>query len=86
MSRLWGWIAAAFAVMAAALLYMTGQRDKAKEQAKQARVSLQASEAARDVDAAARKAQTQAREKTAEVQREDDDRPDDKRPSGNLRR
>lgn len=86
MSRLWGWIAAGIAILAAALLYMTGQRDKAREQAKQARVSLQASEASREVDAAARKAQEQARTESAEVQREADDRPDDRRPTGHLRR
>jgi len=86
MSRLWGWIAAAFAILAAALLYMRGQRDKAREHVKQARVNLQASEASREVDAAARKAQAQARTDSAEVQREADDRPDDRRPTGNLRR
>ncbi|MDI5890618.1 hypothetical protein [Halomonas rhizosphaerae] len=86
MSRLWGWIAAGFAILAAGLLYMTGQRDKAREQAKQARVSLQASQASREVDAAARKAQEQARTESAEVQREADDRPEGQRPSGHLRR
>lgn len=86
MTRVWAWLAAAIGILAAALLYMTGQRDKAKAQAKRARVNLQASEASREVDTAARKAQEQARTKTAEVQREADSRPDDRRPSGTFRR
>ncbi len=86
MSRLWGWVAAAFAILGAALLYMMGQRDRAREQTKRAKVSLQASEASREVDVAARKARAQARTESAEVQREADTRPDDQRPTGSFRR
>jgi Flp pilus assembly protein TadB len=86
MGRVTGYLLAALGILAAALLYMTGQRDKAKAQAKAARVNLQASEASREVDATARKAQEQARQQSAEVQRDADDRPDDRRPSGTLRR
>lgn len=86
MNRLWGWIAFAFAVMTAALLYMAGQRDKAKEKTKQARVALQSSEANREADNVARRAQEQARQQAAETQREADDRPTGTRPTGNLRR
>ena len=86
MSRLWPWLIAALGFLTAALLLVTGQRDRAKEQAKAARVALQTSEASRDVDAAARKAQQQSRDKAQEVQREADERPDDRRPDGNLRR
>ena len=86
LSRLWGWVVAAFAILGAALLYMVGQRNKARETAKRARVAVQTSEANREVDHAARKAQEAAREKSAEVQREADDRDSGTRPSGNLRR
>lgn len=86
MSRLWAWLVAALGILSAALLLMIGQRDRAREQAKAARVALQSSEIGREVDATARKAQQQARQETAEVQREADDRPDDRRPDGHLRR
>src|SRR5690554_3072276 len=85
-TRIWAWLVAALGIITAALLYMTGQRDKAKAQAKQAKVALRASEASRDVDTAARKAQEQARDSAQEAQREADERPDDRRPTGTLRR
>lgn len=86
MSRVWAWLVAALGILAAALLYMTGQRNKARREVKKAKTSLAASELSREVDATARKAQEQARTRAKEVQSEDDDRPDDRRPSGNLRR
>ena len=86
MNRLWGWIVAAFGLLGAALLVVVGQRDKAREKTKQARVALHASEANREVDNTARKAQTAAREQTKETQREAEERPADKRPSGHFRR
>lgn len=86
MSRLWGWVVAAFAVLGAALLYMAGQRNKARETAKRARVAVKTSEANRDADHAARKAQEAARAESKEVQHEADERPSSKRPDGNLRR
>jgi len=86
LSRLWGWVVAAFAILGAALLYMVGQRNKARETAKRARVAVQASEANRDADAAARKAQEAARQQSQEVQREADERDSGTRPGGDLRR
>ena len=86
MNRLWGWIVAAFAILGAALLYMTGQRNKARETAKRARVAVQTSEANRHADHAARKAQEAARAQSKEVQREADERDSGTRPSGTLRR
>jgi len=85
-SRLWGWVVAAFAILGSALLYMVGQRSKARETAKLARVAVQTSEANRKSDAAARKAQEAARAQSKEVQREADERDSGTRPSGNLRR
>lgn len=86
MSRLWGWIVAAFTFLGAALLLAIGQRNKARETAKRARVVVQTSEANREADAVARRAQESARAKSNEVQREADDRDSDTRPSGELRR
>jgi len=86
MGRVTAWLVAALGILAAALLHMVGQRDKARDKAKAARVSLQVSEASREVDATARKAQEQARTKSAETQRQADDRPAAQRPTGNLRR
>ena len=86
MNRLWGWIVAAFAILGAALLYMVGQRNKAREAAKRARVAVQTSEANRQADHAARKAQEAARAQSKEVQSEADERDSGTRPSGHLRR
>lgn len=86
MSRLRGWVVAAFALLVAVLFAVVGQRDKAREKTKQARVALQVSEASREIDNTARKAQEQARQKAAETQREAEERPADKRPSGHFRR
>ena len=86
MNRLWGWIVAAFAILGAALLHMTGQRNKARDAAKRARVAVQTSEANRQADHAARKAQEAARAKSEEVQNEADERDSGTRPSGDLRR
>lgn len=86
MGRVTAWLVAALGILSAVLLYVVGQRDKARDKAKAARVSLQVSEASREVDATARKAQEQSRTKSSEVQREADDRPSAERPSGTFRR
>jgi len=86
MSRLWGWVVAAFAILGAALLLVIGQRDKARETANRARVAVKTSEASRQADHAARKAQEAARQQSQEVQREADERDSGTRPGGDLRR
>ena len=86
MSRLWAWLAVGVGLLLAALMLVIGQRDRAREKAKQARVNLQSSEASRAVDATARKAQEAARAQSKETQREADKRDSGTRPSGNLRR
>lgn len=86
MNKLWSIIVAAFGLLGAALLYVAGQRDRAREKTKQARVALQVSEASREIDNTARKAQEQARQKAAETQREADERPTGTRPDGHFRR
>ena len=86
MSRLWGWVVASFTLLGAALLLVIGQRNKARETAKRARVAVQTSEANRDADHAARKAQESARQQSEGVQREADERDSSTRPGGTLRR
>ena len=86
MSRLWSIVLAGLGLLIVGLLLVAGQRDRAREQLKSVQVALQSSEASREVDAAARKVQQQARDSAQEVQREADERPDDRRPSGHLRR
>ncbi|MAX33678.1 MAG: hypothetical protein CME72_11520 [Halomonadaceae bacterium] len=84
--KIWGWLLAGLGFLSAALMLVMGQRDRAREKAKAAKVRFQASEATREVEKASRKAAQASRQQSAEVQREDDDRPDTKRPTGNLRR
>lgn len=86
LSRLWGWIAAGFSLMLAALLFVAGQRDKSREKAETAKRQASAERSVRDVEQRANAAQAAAREESSEVQRHDDDRPSDKRPSGDFRR
>lgn len=86
LSRLWGWVAAGFSILLAALLFVSGQRDKAKRKAKTAKKQASAERTARDVEKKANAAQAAAREESNEVQRHDDDRPSSKRPSGDFRR
>lgn len=73
MTRLWGWIAAAFGFLLAALLFVAGQRDRARETARRAQREAQAREAISDAERAVERARAQAREKSSEVQREHDD-------------
>ena len=86
MTRLWAWLAAGVGLLLAALMLVIGQRDRAREKAKQARINLQSSEASRAVDATARKAQESARAQSQEVHREADKRDSGTRPSGEFRR
>lgn len=86
MARPWGWVAAAFGLLVAALLFVIGQRDRARETARRARHEAQAREAISDAERAVERARAQAREKASEVQHDADQRPSDSRPSGPLRR
>lgn len=70
MSRLWGWIAAAFAALGAALLYVAGQRDRAREATEVAKAKTQSVEKVREVEQRITKAKTQARTEAQEVERE----------------
>jgi len=73
-------------LMGAALLFVSGQRDRAKEAASRARAEAQSKSAVIDAERAIETARAQAREKSQGVQREAENRPADKRPDGDFRR
>jgi len=73
-------------LMGAALLFVSGQRDRAKEAASRARAEAQSKSAMIDAERAIETARAQAREKSQGVQREAENRPADKRPDGDFRR
>lgn len=86
MTRLWAWLVAALGFMAAALLLVIGQRDRARQQARQAQAGWRAADAARDAEQTLDRAREAARRQAEEVRRDAEDRPDDHRPGGHLRR
>ena len=73
-------------LMGAALLFVSGQRDRAKEAASRARAEAQSKSAVLDAERAIDTARAQAREKSQGVQREAENRPADKRPTDSFRR
>lgn len=86
MTKLWSIVVAAFGLLGAALLFVSGQRDRAKEAASRAKAEAKSKSAVMEAERAIDKARAQAREKTKEVEREDNSRPSTDRPSGGLRR
>lgn len=68
MSRLWGWIAALFAAMGAALLYVAGQRDRAREATEVAKAQTKSVEAARDKENEIRDAVAKQQSESAQVE------------------
>ena len=86
MGRIWGWVVAAFGMLGAALLYVAGQRNRAREAAARAKAEAKGREIVQEVERAIDRARTQARERTAEEQRNANDRPSGTRPSGHFRR
>lgn len=86
MSRLWPIVLMVIGLLGAALLFVAGQRNRAREAAARARAEAKSREAVMEAERAIDNARAQAREKTEEVQREADDRPTGTRPTGNLRR
>ncbi len=73
-------------LLGAALLYVIGQRDKARVKTKNVTTKYKVSEATRDAERTIERARTQARTQSAEVQREAQERPASERPTGTLRR
>ncbi|MGM0858649.1 MAG: hypothetical protein ACQEW0_16450 [Pseudomonadota bacterium] len=90
MSSLWakvtGFLVMVIGLLGAALLYTGGQRDRAKEAASRAKAEAKSKSAVLEAERAIDDARAQVREKSAEKQREADQRPDGKRPTGTFRR
>lgn len=72
MSRLWGWVVAAFGMLGAALLYVAGQRNRAREAAARAKAEAKGREIVQEVERAIDNARAKAREQAAEIQSEHD--------------
>ncbi|QPI62423.1 hypothetical protein [Vreelandella venusta] len=89
-SNLWakiaGFLAMVIGLLGAALLYTSGQRDRAKEAASRAKAEAKSKSAVLEAERAIDDARAQVREKSNEVQREADNRPSTERPAGSFRR
>ena len=89
-SNLWakvtGFLLMIIGLLGAALLYTGGQRDRAKEAASRAKAEAKSKSTVLEAERAIDDARAQAREKSAEKQREADKRPAGTRPSGSFRR
>lgn len=76
LSSLWSKIAGALALVAgllgAALLYTSGQRDRAREAATRAKAEAQSKSAVLEAERAIDQARARARQESQEVQREND--------------
>lgn len=88
-STIWSKVAGALVMivglLGAALLFVGGQRDRAKEAANRAKAEAQSKSAVLEVERAIDDARAQVREKSAEKQREADKRTAGTRPSGTFR-
>jgi hypothetical protein len=73
-------------LMGAALLLLSGQKNRAKEAASRAKAEAKSKSAVMDAERAIDTARAQAREQSAAVKREAEIRPADKRPTGTFRR
>ena len=85
-SKVAGALVAVIGLLGAALLYTSGQRDRAKEAASRAKAEARSKSAVLEAERAIDNARAQARQKSAETQREADQRPAGTRPTGTLRR
>lgn len=89
-SNLWakaiGFLVMIIGLLGAALLYTSGQRDRAKEAASRAKAEAKSKSAVLEAERSIDKARTMAREQSNEVQREAEERPAGTRPSGHFRR
>lgn len=84
--KLWGWVLAAFGFLASVILFVAGQRDRAKEAAERAKAEAAGKDAVLRVERLMDEQRAAARAKSDQVEREHEERPDDKRPGGNFRR
>lgn len=89
-SNLWakiaGFLAMVIGLLGAALVYTSGQRDRAKEAASRAKAEAKSKSAVLEAERAIDRARAEARESSHEVQREADERPTAERPIGHFRR
>lgn len=89
-SNIWakvtGFLLMIIGLLGAALLYTSGQRDRAKEAASRAKAEAKSKSAVLEAERAIDRARAEARRESQEVQREADDRPATKRPNGSFRR
>ena len=89
-SNLWakvtGFLLMIIGLLGAALLYTSGQRDRAKEAASRAKAEAKSKTAVLEAERAIDNARAQTRQKSAETQSEADSRPAQERPTGTLRR
>lgn len=90
LSNLWTRVSGALlmiiGLLGAALLYTSGQRDRAKEAASRAKAEAQSKSAVLEVERAIDDARAQVREQSAEKQRDANKRPATDRPTGDFRR
>lgn len=71
-SKVAGTLVAIIGLLGAALLYTSGQRDRAKEAASRAKAEAKSREAVQEAERSIERARAQAREQASEVQREHD--------------
>jgi len=90
MSSLWAKLSGALVMivglLGAALLFVSGQRDRAKEATSRAKAEAQSKSAVLDAERAIDTARANARTESNEVQREADQRPTATRPDSHFRR
>lgn len=88
-STIWSKVAGALVMivglLGAALLFVGGQRDRAKEAASRAKAEAKSKTAVLEAERSIERARTQARTQSAEKQREADKRTAGTRPSGTFR-
>ena len=90
MSSLWAKLSGALVMiiglLGAALLFVSGQRDRAKEATSRAKAEAQSKSAVLEAERAIDTARANARTESNEVQREADQRPTAERPDSHFRR
>lgn len=86
LNRLWGWVAAGFGLLLAVLLFVMGQRDKAKQKTVEVKRKLNVEKINREAEQDISSAVKKAREASEETKREHQERPVGTRPSGSFRR
>lgn len=85
-SKVAGVLIMTIGLLGAALLFVGGQRERAKEAASRAKAEAASKSAVLEIERAIDNAKAQAREQSNEVKREADERPKSQRPTGSLRR